>query len=366
MDDKRLQGIEEMIEELRAAPQIYSPSAFWEHYTELNLRQLDEAGFDEFKRTVNRNYFQWVVVYARDPQFRAVLRRWLKHPTLRPLGVTLDEQFEIPQGRFGALRSWFHGHTHAAYLALLWEYVNDRDRNGVLATLDEPALGHPLTMSYRGRRMSEDLCNSVLEYLTIVEALPNGMPRDGTVIELGGGYGRLAWVFLSVLPSVRYVLVDIPPALAIAQRYLTELFPERQVFQFRRFSRAEEVAAELERADIVFLTPNQLELLAPIEADLFVNVSSLHEMRPDQIAHYFAMIKRHTNGCFYTKQWIRSVNRYDGLEVNRDDYPVPSNWLARFDREHPIQSHFFEALYELGHGVTDRSGTPELDATGAR
>lgn len=365
MGDGSLRGIEEMVEELRGAPGIYSPSAFWEHYAQLNSRQLEEAGFGEFKRTVNRNYFQWVVLHARDPQFRAVLRHWLERPTLRPLGVSLDERLEIPEGRFGALRARLYSRTHAAYLALLWEYVNRRDRSGVLATLDEPELGHPLTMSYRGRRVSEDLCNSVLEYVTIAEALPAGAPSAGTVVELGGGYGRLAWVFLSVLPDVRYVLVDIPPALAVAQRYLTELFPQRRVFQFRRFSRAEEVVDELGQADIAFLTPNQLELLPALEADLFVNVSSLHEMHPDQIAHYFAVIERHTEGCFYTKQWIRSVNRYDGLEVNRGDYPVPSHWLARFDREHPIQSHFFEALYELRHGVTGGAGTPAAGVTSA-
>jgi len=165
---------------------------------------------------------------------------------------------------------------------------------------------------------------------------------------LGGGYGRLAWVVLSALPDVRYVAVDIPPALAIAQRYLSELLPERKIFEFRHFDSYEEVSEEMEAADVVFLTPNQLDLIPPQGVDLFINVSSLHEMRPEQIAHYLGEIDRHCAGRFYSKQWQRSVNEHDGLVISHDDYPIPAGWRTVYDRPHPVQVKFFEALYEVG------------------
>ena len=170
------------------------------------------------------------------------------------------------------------------------------------------------------------------------------------MIELGAGYGRLAWVFLRALPDVQYFLVDIPPGLAIAQRYLTELFSERSIFRFRHFGSYAEVCDELAGARIAFLTPNQLELIPSLGADLFVNVSSLHEMRREQIDRYFKLIDRHTNGFFYTKQWLSSQNEYDDLIIKRDEYPVPSQWQVVFDRVHPIQVLFFEALYALPAG----------------
>jgi hypothetical protein len=119
------------------------------------------------------------------------------------------------------------------------------------------------------------------------------------------------------------------------------------VFGFRRFAGEDEVAEELAEAQIAFLTPNQLELLPSLSADLFVNISSLHEMRRDQIAHYFELIDAHCHGHFYTKQWIRSINPFDDIVVKREDYPVPAHWSARLDRVHPIQTHFFEALYDV-------------------
>jgi len=56
------------------------------------------------------------------------------------------------------------------------------------------------------------------------------------------------------------------------------------------------VAKELVRAQLVLLTPNQLALLDPLDVELFVNIRSLHEMRPEQIAHYIEQADRHTRG----------------------------------------------------------------------
>lgn len=345
MAEEELPGLGAMLAELRQAPEIIRPSGFWEHHAELQYRELQEqGGFAAFKQTVNRHFFQFMVTSPRDPQFRAVFRDWLWHQPTRTLFSRLDLPLEVPPGRMRALRTRVFGRVYAVYIGALAGYARRRRGAGrILDELQEPALGHPLCVQYRRRRVSEDLCNSVIEYASIRDALPDP-PR--LAIELGSGYGRLAWVFLSALPDIRYVLVDIPPGLAIAQRYLTELFPERTAFRFRHIERYEDVAEELEAADLVFLTPNQLELLPPLQADLFINVSSLHEMGPEQIAYYFEQIARHCDGWFYTKQWERSVNPFDDVVVRREDYPVPPHWSAVFDRRHPVQRKFFEALYD--------------------
>lgn len=341
-----LPGLEAMLEQLRDAPEIYRSSKFWEHHVKLQRRELvEQGGFVAFKQTVNRHFFQFTVARPTDPQFRAVLRRWLTHPSPRALFARLNAPLTVSPGRFARLRRFILGRFYALYLGMLAAYVARRDRRDILAELEEPALGAPTFVRRHGRAVSEDLCNSVLEYTSILDAMP-ASPR--LVVELGSGYGRLAWVFLRAHEELRYVLVDIPPGLAIAQRYLTELLPERKAFCFRRFDSYAEVAEELASAQIVFLTPDQLELIPSLHADLLINVSSLHEMRPDQIDNYFRLIAAHCDGFFYSKQWQRSTNPFDGVVVGRDDYPVPAEWTASFDRVHPIQTRFFEALYEIG------------------
>lgn len=333
--------------EMERAPAIVQPSDFWRSLNERNTRQLDDLGFARFKRTVNQNYFNWVPHTLRDDQLRAMAKQALRHPQPHVLTSRLGDisTLEVGEDRANPFESARARHIHALFLALLWEYVRRRDRRRMLDRLEEPLLGDPVTATYRGRRISQDLCNSVHELYSATAALPGGAPRS--VLELGGGYGRVAWVFLEEFPGVRYVMVDIPPALGIAQQYLTTLFPDRRAFGFRHFDSSDEIADELAAAELVFLTPNQLELLEPLDVDLFINISSLHEMRPEQIAHYLGQADRHTKGCFYTKQWQRWHNEADDVVIAREDYPIPAGWRLLHSRTHPIQRAFFEALYEV-------------------
>lgn len=283
-----LAELDAMTTEMHRAPAIVQPSAYWESLNEANLDMLSRDGFENFKRTINRNYFSWVPRSPLNEHFQVVAKDWIKRRGgPRPLGARLARTGDID-----FIPRALQRRTHAVFLALLWEYVSARDTRGLLRGANEPGLGNPLTVSYGGRRVSQDLCNSAHEILSMLEGLgPEGRPQR--VIELGGGYGRVAWLMLNAFPAVRYILVDIPPALALAQRYLTTLYPDKRAFRFRSFDDGDAVADELNEADMAFLTPNQLDLLRSLQADLFVNISSLHEMRRDQIRHYLLAVDRH-------------------------------------------------------------------------
>ena len=342
-------NLEAMFQELRDAPELFQPSAFWEHYNALNLRQLERRGFQDFKRTLGRNYFSFVPPdRLRDPQFLAMLRQSLARPAASVLRARL------------AVRS--RPRLHALYVAGLWEIARRRDTIGLLDRLDEPAAGNPLLVRHRGRLITEDLCNSALEVFAIVEGLGGEAPGPGGILEIGGGYGRLSWALIEAFPELRCVLVDIPPALAVAERYLAELHPGRRIFRFRHFDDGDDVAEELREAQIAFLAPNQLDMVPPLEVAGVVNVSSFHEMRRDQIAYYLReAIPRHApEGFLYTKQWKRSENERDGIVVRQEDYPVPESWQRVYERTHPVQVGFFEAFYRV-RGKPAPRPEPEAD-----
>jgi putative sugar O-methyltransferase len=334
-----------MLDELSAAGPVFQPSAFWEHFKDLHIEQLEREGFAQFKRTVNKDYFQFMQVDPRFDQFRGILGRWLRQPDLSVLSARLEG--DLPGRSHGPVIDQGMRKSYALYVTELWKYARSIDRLGLLDRLDEPELGHPVAVAWKGRRLSEDLCNSVLEVNSMMQGLGWTPPSGRGVIELGGGYGRVAWAFLQAYPDVRYVSVDIPPALAIAERYLEQLYPDHRIFRFRRFTDFEEIREEWESAQLAFLTPNQLDLIPPQECELFVNISSLHEMRPDQIAHYIEVVRRHCAGHFYTKQWRRSINAHDDIVVRKEDYPVPAEWEVVFDRTPPVQKLFFEAMYRM-------------------
>lgn len=339
--------IEQMAAEVRNGPAIYRPSQFWEDLIARNVAQLDAAGFESFKRTINQNYFNWLIVRPWDPQFRTLVGDWLKHPSLAITRARLPagSSAEVGQQRREALDAPWTRMVYALFVALLWDFARRRDRLGFLDAMVEPPLGSPILVRHRGRLVSQDLANSVLELYSILEAFPEGIPEGATVVELGGGYGRLGWLLLSIFPGLRYIALDIPPALAVAQEYLTRLFPELPAARFRRTS--DGLAMAVEKSQLVFLTPNQVEAMPSMKADLFINISSFQEMRPEQVTHYLEMVGKHTRGVFYMKQYRTWTNPRDEVTIREEDYAIPPDWKRIFERPALVQTHFFEAAYRV-------------------
>jgi hypothetical protein len=143
-------------------------------------------------------------------------------------------------------------------------------------------------------------------------------------------------------------MVDIAPALWVAERYLSHVFKERRVFSWRLFRDFAEVREEFDAADLCFLTPDQLERLPDASIDLGINISSLHEMTIDKIDYYIGQFDRLIvpGGHFYLKAWKRSVLPVDEVVINRADYPIPAAWRIVVEQTPAFQPTFFEATFE--------------------
>ena len=76
--------------------------------------------------------------------------------------------------------------------------------------------------------------------------------------------------------------------------------------------------------------------------DFTVSISSLHEMRHEQIAHYLDLVARKTRFGVYFKQWRQWTNPSDDIEVGRADFLLPAPWLLVLDEPHAVQDAFCE------------------------
>lgn len=327
--------LREMLDALRGAAPIHQPSRFWEALSASHLAILSSAeGYAHFKRSLNYQYFQFGLTSSRFPLV-SLLGRWLRHPDARVLRARFD-------GATPRLPKLVDRLLLPVPLALYASAVARLPHGDVLSTIAEPAVGDPVVIRFGDLRLTEDLCHSVEERASILEGL-TGRPLR-SVLELGAGYGRVAYLLLRAHPGTRYTIVDIPPALYVSQRYLTDVLPDLSVFRFRPFADHAAVADEMAAADLVFLEPQQLELLPDRSFDLGATISTLHEMRPDQIAHYIQQLDRLCDAV-YTKQWRRFHNRRDGVVISASDYPIPERWRAVFHRSPIFPRTFFEALY---------------------
>jgi putative sugar O-methyltransferase len=318
-----------MSEDMASAPDIVQPSKYWQDLNRRHLHRMALEGVENFKRTLAKDYFTWMRVLPWDPQIRFLLR-----------SLSLRQILSAVVGTFRPFK-----HAHIPLLEgwalnfltrLIWQYAAPE-----LGKLEEPRFGNPPAIIHKGRLISQDLANSVLEYQSFKDV------AGGVVCELGGGYGRNAFVTCSLANVGMYIMVDIPPAIGIAQQYLTTVFPNKRHFLHRSFDDFETVRKEFQYADFAYLTPHQMALLPEGSVDLFVNISSLHEMRLDQIAYYIGEIRRlvRSGGHFYLKAWKESHIPFENIVVREEDYPL-EGWQEVYRRTPKVQTAFFETLQQ--------------------
>jgi len=338
------QDLKNMFYEINNAPSLYKPGKFWIYYMFWNALQIECSGIENFKRTVNNNYFNWTSDNDLNIQYESVQAE---------LGINatkIDKLMKNITFNNKNKPNWFSDTKwlkYNQYLAMLWFYTLKKDKYDLSGKWFESKFGNPDGIEIDGRLITQDLCNTILEantFLSPIGGLDMGNIRVG---ELGAGHGRIQALLLKVLDNVKITIIDIPPALYVSQWYLTKVYTNMKTFTFRNFSSYEEIKADIDDARMVFLEPNQVELLPDKYFDLFINVSSLQEMRQDQINNWFKQINRLTSKWFYYKEYLRSVNGFDDEIIFKGNYPKFEKWEMIFDHINPIHRQFFEIMMKI-------------------
>lgn len=122
------------------------------------------------------------------------------------------------------------------------------------------------------------------------------------VLEIGGGWGGLAYQFKKIFPQVVYVTVDLPMSMIFSITYLKTVFPNASFFisdgEKKDFS-----DFDIKKYDFVFFPYFLWEKLNFQKPDLVINTVGFQEMSEMQISNYAKKIKDW--GC----DFIYSMNR---------------------------------------------------------
>lgn len=345
MDSDVAALIEEMHHAVANSAEIYRPGEFWEGLIAANLEMLRTEGIANFKRTVSNNYYNWLVTSLRDPQIQHMLKEWIRRPTLAPLlnhldepatGLrTLNEERSYALSRSAAWRYKF-------FVGAMWEIARRDDTRGLTERLSEPHVGNPIRISHRGRLISQDLANSIIEFTF---AARSGVIGDGSrVAELGAGYGRLAYVFANAC-KLTYCIFDIPPALAVSQWYLTSVLRPGRVLPYASGDDFDAVESQLKPGVVAFFTPDQMEMFPDGWFDCAQTISTLPEMPARQSSHYLEMLAAKSSRAVFLKQWQQWRNEIDDVDLREHHYALPAPWRLAARRTDPIQPAFFNQLW---------------------
>jgi putative sugar O-methyltransferase len=335
--------VDEMMTELEKDSR-FLPSKFWRDINAKNLDMLVTQGLHNFKRTVSQNYYNWLITRVRDRQFRSALIFWILHPSLKPLSAQIEPDISLRfTTSYESIRlTAFQRFKYKVFASLVWLQMLKHDKHGFAKMLSEPTLGNPIKILHDDKLITQDLANSIVECNVIVDSVKDiAKPK---IAEIGAGSGRLAHAYTSTRAGT-YMIFDIPPALMVSQWYLSGIFPNKKIFQFRSFENFGAIKDELESSDIAFFSANQIESFPSDYFDLVLSISTLPEMHPDQASMYLDIFARVSSKFIYLKQWLNWKNPLDGTDMKIDDYKLSSDWSIIMDRVDPLNPKFFNRVW---------------------
>jgi tetratricopeptide (TPR) repeat protein len=165
-----------MIDYLSKSPAIFQPSKMWLYFMIFNTFQIEAGGIENFKRTVNHNYFNWTGDSDVMAQFDA-LKNKLNWSDSDIVNAETFVNFETAKKPIEFTEEKWK--SYVQYLCMLWEFAVKNDRLELLKHLEEPLLGNPLAIQYKGRKVTQDICNSVIDVNTIMEFISyNSCPNS--------------------------------------------------------------------------------------------------------------------------------------------------------------------------------------------
>jgi putative sugar O-methyltransferase len=123
------------------------------------------------------------------------------------------------------------------------------------------------------------------------------------VLEIGAGYGNLAYNLHRMLGPVDYTVVDLPESMIYSSVYLSTVLPQRRCTVVAPGARL-----PASQPGTTFVANHLLEEVLPQigEVDLVINVMSLSEMSPVQVAYYGNCVSEliGADGVFFEQNYL--------------------------------------------------------------
>lgn len=252
------------------------------------------AGAASFLRPDNPNLVALIERYQRfDPAVTTPLI-W-REGHLRPE--------DIPYFRGDNAYVWQmrNGNFNVMGYALAYYYVKSIDRHGLLDKMQEDDLFGNFTFPVDGRKISRDLLDSMVELYFLDRHLDVFARQNLTILDVGAGYGRLAYRATSVLPGLtNYLCTDaVPFSTFLSDYYLRHrgVWPKAQAVPL------DEIEAKLQT----------------VKPDLATNIHSFSECRVEAIEWWIRllaksgvrhlMIAPNTTNC--GGEWLRTNDLKD-------------------------------------------------------
>jgi len=209
---------------------------------------------------------------------RIIDRLYRVHPFFGHLGCRI------------ALGRTYYEETIRARQDAAWLVATAHDTTRLMEGIEDSHEGNPAGFSRGGRFLTVSFLDELMQIFFLEEQIDIRGLR--TVMEIGSGIGLKASAYLKLNRDLTYIIVDIPPALYVAQQYLSAVHGNVLPYHEVKKLLSEGKRVDFRKYRAVCIAPWMLDSLSDLTCDLFINVGSFQEMEPWLVENYIKTVKR--------------------------------------------------------------------------
>jgi putative sugar O-methyltransferase len=262
------------VKQQQSAPSAYQATEWWQQVRHRSLGPVIKALLTKdlnALRGMYRNFF-------RDPCSSGLLGA--------PYGMS--------KAYFSGKIKDVHRKFYLSHVLYRFDYWNAQtDGRFTLRHLAGPGIGNPFGVLINGTHI-----NVGAEYAHYCAHRIDSMlaPQFGTVSEIGGGFGGMAYYLLRDRKNVTYLDFDVPESVALTSYYLIKAFPK---LKFLLYGESELTKQAIAQADVVLLPVFDLENMPADSIDVTFSSHAMSDISPGAMGKYLKQIDRMTKNCFF-------------------------------------------------------------------
>ena len=270
--------IHELMSHAKTLDELYQATSFWNADLHLIKMDLENEGFENFRRWPNSLRF-FAPTYGAPgnsltPELIDKLFDWSNKNVLNP-----------KQASF--VRSWATGRLQAENDFRVVKSAVMGTANEFLLDFSESDIGNPIERLVVDTKAHS---RSSMNYLMGLACLSKFVELKSlrSVLEIGGGYGTLGEILHQLWGGeIKYLNLDIPPICNVAEYYLNSVSAD--FLGIQQLDQMETI--RIEQLKSLNVAPNwKVEALVG-DIDLFVNMISFQEMERPVVENYLQKVQ---------------------------------------------------------------------------
>ena len=316
-------------------------SKFWRHLTMNHLKIISGKDYKNFENIIAQEYFTFT--YLNE----LIIKDACEKIEEKKLNLKTD-LFKKQEGY-----TFVESINHNIIILLLYENIREKKVFKYFKQIHERKKNNKIDkpfLSIDNYDITQDDLNSLFEYQEIENLTQSIDKKNNFFIEIGAGSGRTASTFLSINNNSKYVIADIPPAINISSNNLSRTFPEKKIKHCFEINNTQDLMEELNKNDVLFIFPHQIELFSKKTFDLAIAVDCLHEMEEKIVAKYMNSFENVAKGLYF-KVWENASLPYSFYKTysvhKREDYFIKDTWNELLKKRCLFPSNFFHVGYKF-------------------